>query len=117
MTVYSSIRAFYAARGGADSPEQDFGCWWTGAGAGRFVRYRVSVVHDTGDVYALDLVGGTVLLLGTFETQCERSQFLRHHGSRCAYERADAALEGWADTEPLALSWVRDRLSVAAVAS
>lgn len=90
---YASIREFDADRGGERSGESDYGCWHYDAygqfgpvlgnevgnetlqvgdgefiviNAGRNKRIRVSVVDETGDVYALQFGNGVerVALLG-----------------------------------------------------
>lgn len=112
--AFPNIAAFYQARGGERSGERDFGVWWTD-GTSRWPNYRVSVVHSTGDVYAIreDRAGGAVLLLG----QVGRSGSEIHPISEpcvehCAYMAAEAALIGWTDhiNELGSLLWVRGRL-------
>lgn len=109
---WASIDAFYADRGGATSGESDFGVGWIGDHA--FPRWRVSVVHDTGDVYAIEAGTGRVELLATLEHDCDRQgDGLRrpHNGPACAYAIGDQLLEGWAETPQKTLSWARAKLS------
>ena len=105
---YAMIHDFYAARGGALSGESDFGAWWTD-GPPRGPRYRVSAVHDTGDIYAVNQWTGEVELLGHVEPgECPGG--VRHDlYAGCAYTLAEARLKGWAD-EARDLAWVRERL-------
>ena len=66
--TWPNVQAFYDERGGERSGEADFGVHhWTNPNHSRataFDRWRVSVVSDTGDVYAIDRLGGEVMLLG-----------------------------------------------------
>lgn len=48
---YANRQEFYADRGGRWSPERDYGVHHTD-GVSRLQRYRISVVADTGDIYA-----------------------------------------------------------------
>ena len=50
--AYSSRREFYAARGGRFSPELDFGVHNTDPANPQRQRYQVTLVADTGDLYA-----------------------------------------------------------------
>lgn len=98
-TRWPNMLGFYADRGGLRSGESDFGVWWT-AENGRWPHYRVSVVKDTGDVYAIKTgEDESVELLGTVPSG--------------DYESAYAILEGWTDVihYPNSLQWVRDRLA------
>ena len=65
MREFKNIASFYAIRGGAKSIEYDFGgCHrW---GQNQTEVYRVSVVAETGDVYAEAQYGRRVILIGTF---------------------------------------------------
>jgi hypothetical protein len=113
---YESIMRFYEERGGAHSGESDFGVFWTNPDT-RFPRFRVSVVHNTGDVYALDLSRpmGSVELLGTLEhvKVCADLPNRAHDTELCAYKIAERVLEGWTDriNEIGSLTWVRGRLA------
>lgn len=109
--TYDSLDAFYAARGGAFSGEADYGSWWLDeAQPLRGPRYRVSVVHDTGDVYAINFWSQTIELLATLTPHECRPNGLKH-AATCAYTRADQLLDGWAaETASKPLSWVRERL-------
>ena len=76
---FSDLDGFYAARGGERSPEFDYGCHNVDdLGVNpvdprpqpSWLRYRVSYVGQTGDFYAIALVGGLmaegrVILLGS----------------------------------------------------
>lgn len=109
--TYPSIEAFYADRGGELRPELDFGVWWTGER--HFPRYRVSVVHYTGDLYVLDLYSKTVELLATLPHSCEMPARVLDHCESCCYELAKRLLTGWTDHihEPNSLQWVREALA------
>ena len=113
-TIFPTIAAFYAARGGERSGESDFGVWWTGER--RFPRYRVSIVHDTGDIYAVDLHGGSVELLATLPHDCHIPEQVLKHKETCCYEISDRLLAGWVDRihEPNSLQWIRDVMAVPA---
>jgi hypothetical protein len=78
------------------SPEVDFGVMWQD-GFTPWPRYRVSWVEATGEFYAIKQTLGTatVELLGV----------------RVGRDAADAALDGWAEVEPMDLAWVRARLA------
>lgn len=120
---FSSIDVFYVARGGKLSGEYDFGVWWTDRAARRgmpsgWPRFSVSVVHDTGDVYAKNLTTGEVELLGMLEghstDQCKRysgEDWLTHDDPDCPYEKADDLFEGWTDSDK-DLHWIRMRMAM-----
>ena len=70
LSRYDTLQDFYAARGGERSGETDFGLFHypeedAAVPAWQRNHWRVSVVADTGDVYAQNLQRGTVRLLGT----------------------------------------------------
>lgn len=119
MRKFANIDAFYAERGGERSGECDFGVWNYSDAEGctrRWPRFRVSVVHDTGDVYALNFASLTVLLLGTLPAgRCEPHGLRRGEG--CVYDVADELFAGWADEGGKPLSWFVARLPLEAVAS
>ena len=125
LQTFPSAAAFYKVRGGERSGECDFGCQWqddlatlpdsyvvaqgkTYLGSGRHDSCRVSVVEDTGDVYALR-PDGVVILFGKV-----RGVRCTYHGDRrdcdnpdaCVYSAADIVLAGWVDVRPHLLSWV-----------
>lgn len=110
---YPNIEAFYAERGGARSGELDFGAWWVGERRGlpsRWPHYRVSLVHDTGDVYAISFDDRQVLLLANLEgVPCDGGL---NHEWGCVYHRAEGLLAGWAEKQR-DLSWIREQLAVA----
>lgn len=121
-SVYRRIEDFYQERGGAQSGECDFGAWWYDVTPAQ-ARYRVSVVHDTGDVYAKNHYDGSVELLGTLEHVCQPvaddetfKRSLTWHDTSCAYTRAEEALMGWSDGGQKPLSWARERLQSRAAA-
>jgi hypothetical protein len=96
LALYLSIDSFYDMRGGRFSGESDFGVHWRDGK--QWPRYRVSVVRDTGDVYAINHQTGAVELLGNV-------------GAEDTYAIAEKVLHGWATVTPLELDWVRARLS------
>jgi hypothetical protein len=114
---HPSIEAFYAERGGERSGESDFGVMWTEERK-RFPAFRVSVVHDTGDVYAINMSVGEVELLATLEHTklCANLRNFAHDAELCAYAHAERALDGWAETihREGSIEWVRERLAVPA---
>lgn len=113
--TFSNIEAFYADNEARRwSGESDFGVWWTGPSA-RFPRLHVAVVHDTGEVYAEEQLGGggRVQLLGYVDfAKCDLGDSVTRHGDRCAYTVADAVLEGWADriSTPNSIAWVAEQV-------
>jgi hypothetical protein len=114
--VFGSLEAFYDRRGGARSGELDFGVHWTGLL--RWPAYRVSVVHETGDVYAHDPRGPVTVL-----ARLEALRAPVHDSSGrgicagfgCPYLEAERILRGWADWcgRDSSLSWIRQRLRLA----
>jgi hypothetical protein len=109
---FDTIEAFYEARGGARSGESDFGVWWSRPHT-TYPRFRVSVVHDTGDIYAYNETTRAVELLGTLSHSCDVSDSVTRHPATCAYTIADEVLEGWANAigSRESLRWVTDRLA------
>lgn len=108
--LFPSIESFYALRGGARSGESDCGVWWTGPRP--FPRYRVSVVHDTGDVYAIDeIISGVVELLATLEHDCTKHDGVTRHPPTCAYTIADERLGDLRTMHASnSLAWAREHL-------
>ncbi len=107
---FATIHDFYTARGGERSGESDFGAWWTDGREPRprGPRYRVSVVHYTGDVYAVNHWTGEVELLGSVgPTDCPDGM---DHDADCPYALVEASLKGWAE-ERRDLDWARERLA------
>jgi hypothetical protein len=108
---YHNTAAFYAERGGERSPECDFGVWWSYEGR-PFPRYRVSVVHSTGDIYAVELGHSpkVILLAELGGTDC--SDLRNHESSSCVYREVERILSGWSDPDVShhSLAWVISRL-------
>ena len=107
---YPNIAAFYAERGGRSSPERDYGVHNTD-GYSKMQRYRVSVVADTGDVYAeQQYLPQKVLLLGSFPGADDpKTRTLETYPP--VYARADAAFADYLEG-PLpgqTLAWFADR--------
>ena len=114
MVEYPDMEGFYAARGGSRSIEYDYGFYNVDdLGANpvdprprhAWPRYQVSYVGDTGDFYAVALVGGVagkgrVLQLGSLGAG---------HVEKDVY----AHFEDWAEGEGLGrpLSWFIDRIA------
>lgn len=113
-TVFASVADFYRERGGETSGECDFGVWWytprpfETSHHGPY--YRVSVVHDTGDIYALNQWDHRVELLTTLPAIVQVCDRINHHLSDCPYKQAENYLEGWAEGASKPLSWARERL-------
>lgn len=103
MKSYANIEAFYAENEERRrSGEADYGAWWTEPNQ-NWPRWRVSYIQKTGEVYAVQLNGGQVELLGVVPPD----------DARIYYQTLDRILEGWADiiNEPGSLDWVRARLA------
>lgn len=141
---YASVGAFYEDRGGKFSGESDFGVWnyddcglfSAGADSGievekmevggeeafvvsatRNSRIRVSVVEDTGDVYAIrhGLGEGRIVLLGNLGVKSPPARQRRSISDLGpTYELAERLFEGWATDEDGGLgrgiSWFMERL-------
>ena len=140
---YASIREFYADRGGERSGESDFGCWhyddhglfgpalgddvereklqvgddeFIVINAGRNNRIRVSVVDETGDVYALQFGIGEerVALLGNLGIKNppgEQRNDLMDRGP--VYDLAEEVFDGWATSGAglgQKISWFIERM-------
>lgn len=105
ITIFYGLPAFYEARGGERSGEMDFGVWWRTDALRSYTYWRVSVVKDTGDVYAIESMPGAqtprVIVLGVVSGRGD-----------AAYNEAELLLNGWVDHihEPNSLEWVRARL-------
>ena len=118
--TWPNIQAFYDERGGEHSGEADFGVHhWTNPNHNRataFDRWRVSVVADTGDVYAIDRLGGEVLLLSTLaSTEADQPQASNSHrvAYPAIYSVANRVFEGWAKGGELgcSLGWFAERIT------
>jgi len=100
--TYTSIEAFYADKPErAQSGEADYGVWWTAPGLS-WPKWRVSYVHKTGEVYAVQLAGpGLLKILGIVPPDTEGSY----------YQTLDRILEGWADAihKPGSLIWIEGK--------
>ena len=86
----SAFQAWIAEPARARSPEVDYGCWWVLKDPRDFPRWRVSLIVNTGEVYAVQLEGhrpDKFIVMG-YLTPGEES--------RAAMERA---MEGWADSD------------------
>ena len=122
---WPSLQAFYDDRGGQFSGESDFGVHnWSNPARDRescFDRWRVSVVADTGDVYAFDYNSREVLLFGTVvptdgdSVNADRINARwpgrsTHPATYCA---ADRLFKGWAENDSLGrpLHWFAGRLA------
>lgn len=102
MKNYVSLTAFYEENPERKSSgEADYGVWWTEPGQ-PWRQWRVSYIQKTGEVYAFQLTGGKVQLLGRVPPDDERIY----------YRTLNRILEGWADIihEPGSLNWVRERM-------
>ena len=139
ILLFEAMHQFYHVRGGGNSPESDFGVrnrddmmlFSTGPknvlhalfqGVGVFIssaqnrRVRVSVVAETGDVYAFEEQDPCrVALLGNLGVSDRqwRERDIRERNP--VFERADEAFTGWAtdedDSPSQRVSWFVERLS------
>ena len=143
MLLWDTVRDFYVERGGEFSGEQDMGVWhwddiqifdfprrispdrqpatvevadetYLAYTATRSDRARVSVVAETGDVYAMRFKTGEVALLGNGGiTDLERGLSNSRERSP-VYIQADALTEDYTQESGLLgrpLSWFFNRLS------
>ena len=139
IIIYESVNEFYAERGGAYSPESQHGVWnkddmllfssgphqvsptevlggmavsFSAASAN---RVRVSVVQETGDVYAAEQPGPRVALLGN--VGIAEPDWQEHPVAQrsAVFERADEILNGYATDEDgtlgRPLSWYVEMLA------
>ena len=86
----SGFQVWIAEPARARSPEVDYGCWWGLKDPRDFPRWRVSLLVNTGEVYAVPLEGhrpDKFILLG---------QLTPGEESRMQIERV---MEGWADSD------------------
>jgi len=114
-TSFQDVFELYDQRGGAQSGECDFGVHWftTDDGMGNHRRgpfFRVSVVHGTGDIYAVNQWTQTVELLSSLPANVSSCKPLSH-GADCAYTLAERIFAGWAEGGSKPLQWARDRLA------
>ena len=96
------------------SGESDFGVHHIDPGY-RGVKFRVSVVADTGDVYALNQWSGEVWLLGTIVPTADDVDTKPRYPDNpypAVYVAADRLFEGWTDGLYLGrqVRWFADRL-------
>jgi hypothetical protein len=101
--TYPNIEAFYAENEERRrSGEADYGVWWTVPGFS-WPKWRVSYIHNTGEVYAVQLKdAGQVMVLGIVPPDDDHIY----------YETLNRILEGWVDViqEPGSLEWLQARL-------
>ena len=91
------------------SGEADYGGYWRN-GPTR-PRWRVSYVHETGEVYAVQLGGGScgpVEVLGIVPPDPPERE-------RLYYATLERLLSGWADEGGRDIAWVRTRIASASV--
>ena len=104
MKTYANIEEFYTENEERRrSGEADYGAWWTEP-RHNWPHWRVSYIHNTGEVYAVQLsAGGEVKLLGVVPPDDDAIYY-------CTLDRI---LEGWADAihEPGSLEWVERKLN------
>ena len=85
------------------SEQAHYGYWWTDDSPA--VRWRVSYIQDTGEVYAVaDTIGEGMKLLGVVPLGARKVSALR---------TLDKLMEGWRELPHRELSWVRHRLELA----
>lgn len=110
--IFMNEDEFYAERGGKLSGEQDYGVHWrSGNGLIGHPRYRISVVHDTGDVYA-EATDGTIVLLTTLDHGCVMNGLFHGGGpAPCPYEIGERVFAGWAEVcgQPNSYEWFKAR--------
>ena len=137
IVLYESMNEFYNDRGGRRSGECDYGVWHrddmmlfataprtlSGVAMGEFgtvysaehnKMVRVSVVAETGDVYAFELSGQRAALIGNVGLADEQWDTRPIQERSPVYERTDEVLANWADlTGGLGqeLSWFVNRLA------
>jgi len=100
--AYANIEDFYAENEERRrSGEADYGVWWTAPGQS-WPKWRVSYIQKTGEVYAVQLNGGQVKLLGIVPPD----------DAPIYYQTLDRILIGWSGViqEPGSLDWVQARL-------
>ena len=119
---WPTMQAFYDERGGKRSGEGFFGVHhWANPLAYRATsndRWGVSVVDDTGDVYAFKEPGEPVMLLGTIlvtdaDHECARRGHRISMSQPAIFCAADRLFEGWAGSGGLRrpLHWFAERLA------
>lgn len=132
---YRNIEAFYTRFPAARrSPESDYGVWWK-CPDGK--NWRVTYVHATGHVYAIQLGGttsffdsgldatvimagdkgpneGPVVILGKIEPfpEEEEDRVRRSNRFRVAPPPIEGIIDGWAEKcgEQGSLEWIYDRI-------
>lgn len=111
-STYATMKDLFEERGGEFSGECDFGVWWyhDPARVGRGPYYRVSVIHDTGDVYAFNQWTHQIELLCTLLNDCDEPEGKLRHGPGCAYSRAEQMFAGWSEGGSKPLAWIRERI-------
>lgn len=111
--IYPDLGAFYAERGGMQSPELGFGLWWRDGGSNSRAN-RVSWVASTGDLYALESYSSRITLLGQTRS-CRHEFHALGLGRLDCPARSEIAeiLKGWVSVcgKPASLQWVRDRMA------
>ncbi len=137
IVLYESMHEFYCDRGGRMSGECDYGVWHYGDmmlfttapravsgvpmgefgtvySAERSRRVKVSVVAETGDVYAFELSGHRAALIGNVGLADKQWGTRPIRERSPVYERADVVLPNWADMSGglgQELSWFVNRLA------
>lgn len=89
LVPQSGFQAWIAEPARTRSPEIDYGCWWVLKDPRDFPRWRVSLIVNTGEVYAVQLEvhrPDKFILLGCL-TPSEESRAEMEH-----------VMEGWADS-------------------
>ncbi|MDP2946149.1 MAG: hypothetical protein Q8N61_01690 [bacterium] len=112
MKTYANSEEFYHEDPRRrSSGEADYGVWWLADERSRS-HWRVSYVHATGEVYAVELGGaGPVEVLGIVPPD-EEHVGPHHRPWERYYRTLDKILEGWAEHcgQPGGLKWVKERL-------
>ena len=104
---YPTLDDFYDDRRRRLSGEADYGVFWAHNG---LRPWRVSYIHETGEVYAVSLKGGgPVIVLGVVLHDPVDSVDHR----QVYYRTLDRILDGWEREAYREIDWARQRLSTA----
>lgn len=108
---YASVQELYKDRGGHFSQEKDYGVNNTDAHNYRVQRYQVSVVADTGDVYAKAIYFPYhAYLLGQIPS-ADNPLTRPSNSTPPVYNEADLIFDGWESQSPgQTLEWFYQQL-------
>jgi hypothetical protein len=112
---FVSLEAFYSDdEKRRISPEWDYGVHWCVSVEQRWPQWRLSWVVATGDVYAVQHLGGTVVVLGNVPAVGSYPIFPERWRDWARKQTIEQVLDGWAHVDPPLLTWPLGRLRVAA---